>query len=457
MASKKLSTYRAKRDFAVTAEPSGKLPVESSNRLRYVIQKHAARRLHFDLRLELGGVFKSWAVTRGPSVDPKDKRLAVEVEDHPLDYGDFEGTIPQGQYGGGTVQLWDRGYWEPEGNASPETQLKKGELKFRLDGGRLQGSWVIVRMKGDRYGGKRTNWLMIKHRDEHAGDAAAVETMMGEDRSIASDRAMAQIEAGKGRGPKPFMLKTELIAKADAVWNSNRGEADADETGPATGAVEKVAPRGKRGRKKAASKTTSKTSSKTKLKSKALPAFVEPELCKVLDRPPVGERWAHEIKFDGYRVQLRVADGSVTLKTRKGLDWTEKFAATARAAAGFPDCIIDGEIVALDTNGSPDFGALQAALAERDSDNLVFFAFDLLFAEDQDCRPLTLEQRKKLLKTLLDAHANSSIRFVDHFQTAGDAVLQSACRMNLEGIISKRLDSKYLSGRNGDWTKSKCR
>lgn len=224
MATRKLSTYRGKRDFTKTAEPSGKLPVRTSKRLRYVVQKHAARALHFDLRLELDGVFRSWAVTRGPSINPQDKRLAVEVEDHPLDYGDFEGTIPEGQYGGGTVQLWDRGYWEPIGDTSPQEQLKKGELKFSLTGERLHGSWVIVRMKSDRRGGQgktpRTNWLLIKHRDDYAGASDATEALMAEDRSVASSRTMADIAAGKGRGPKPFMLETRKAARADATWNS---------------------------------------------------------------------------------------------------------------------------------------------------------------------------------------------------------------------------------------------
>src|SRR6202167_4361060 len=196
-ASRKLSRYRAKRDFARSAEPSGTQPIPRAEYPRFVIQKHAARRLHYDLRLELDGVFKSWAVTRGPSLDPADKRLAVEVEDHPLAYGDFEGTIPGGQYGGGTVQLWDRGFWVPEGNKSAEEMLAAGDLKFVLEGERLHGSWVLVRMKGDRFRGNRTNWLLIKHRDEFArpGDHDA---LLDEDRSVASGRAMAQIAAGKG-------------------------------------------------------------------------------------------------------------------------------------------------------------------------------------------------------------------------------------------------------------------
>jgi bifunctional non-homologous end joining protein LigD len=203
-AADKLASYRAKRDFEQTAEPRGDHQADAGQRLRFVIQKHDATRLHYDLRLELDGVFKSWAVTRGPSLDPHDKRLAVEVEDHPLDYGDFEGTIAEGQYGGGTVQLWDRGYWSPEGMTA-EAGLADGDLKFTLKGKRLQGSWVLVRMKRDRAGGKRVNWLLIKHRDRFAreGDGGAV---TAEDRSVASGRSMADIAAGKGAAAKPFMV-----------------------------------------------------------------------------------------------------------------------------------------------------------------------------------------------------------------------------------------------------------
>ena len=215
----KLKSYRAKRDFTQTSEPSGQGKVAPSGRLRFVIQKHAARRLHYDLRLELDGVFKSWAVTKVPSLDPKVKRLAVEVEDHPLDYGDFEGTIPKGQYGGGTVQLWDRGYWEPEDSQSPTEMLRKGDLRFRLDGVRLKGGWILVRMRSDKFNNKRNNWLLIKHHDafERAGDARSAD----DDRSVASGREMAQISAGTGRKPRPFMLRGRQLGSA-AVWSSNR-------------------------------------------------------------------------------------------------------------------------------------------------------------------------------------------------------------------------------------------
>ena len=215
MKAKSLARYRAKRDFSKTAEPSGRLKVSASARLRFVIQKHAARRLHYDLRLELGGVFKSWAVTKGPSLDPRVKRLAVEVEDHPLDYGDFEGTIPKGEYGGGTVQLWDRGYWQPEGSQSAEEMLRRGDLTFRLYGARLKGSWVLARMRSDRYNSKRTNWLLIKRRDAFASEEAG-DTVTEDDRSVASGRSMAQIAADTGRKPRPFMRKGTGVSPAAA-------------------------------------------------------------------------------------------------------------------------------------------------------------------------------------------------------------------------------------------------
>jgi len=442
----KLSTYRKKRDFEKTPEPSGKSAVAPSKQRRFVIQKHDASRLHYDLRLEFDGVFKSWAVTKGPSLDPHDKRLAVEVEDHPLDYGDFEGTIPDGQYGGGTVMLWDRGTWESE---DAERGFKKGDLKFTLHGDKLHGSWVLVRMRNDRTGGKRTNWLLIKHRDEHVREGKDND-ILDEDRSVASGRAMEEIAEGKGRAPKPFMLAKGAKAKADAVWQSNRAE----ET---KGHTVKPAPRtALKARKSARKKATTATTAK---KVSAIPDFVAPQLCTSVERPPAGDGWCHEIKFDGYRVQLRVEDGKATLKTRKGLDWTDKFAAIAKEAGSLPDGMIDGEIVALDHNGAPNFSSLQAALSDGKTEELIFFAFDLLFAEGQDYRRLPLGERKALLKKLLESRKRKStqIRYVEHFESGGDAVLQSACKLELEGVVSKKLDAPYRSGRTESWTKAKCR
>ncbi|MBR0912159.1 DNA ligase D [Bradyrhizobium japonicum] len=441
---RKLSTYRQKRDFEKTPEPSGKTAVAPSAQRRFVIQKHDATRLHYDLRLEFDGVFKSWAVTKGPSLDPHDKRLAVEVEDHPLDYGDFEGTIPEGQYGGGTVMLWDRGTWESE---DPERGFQKGDLKFTLHGDKLHGSWVLVRMRHDRNGGKRTNWLLIKHRDEYASES---DDILSEDKSVASGRAMAEIADGKGRAPKPFMLAKGAKAKADAVWQSNRAEEPKGRTvRPAPGAALK---RGTGAKAKATTATNAK-------KVSEMPDFVAPQLCAPVERPPAADGWCHEIKFDGYRVQLRVEDGEATLKTRKGLDWTDKFAAIAKEAGELPDVMIDGEIVALDHNGAPNFSSLQAALSDGKTEDLIFFAFDLLFAEGLDCRRLPLGERKDRLRQLLDAgkRKSSQIRYVEHFESSGDAVLQSACKLELEGVVSKKLDAPYRSGRTESWTKAKCR
>jgi bifunctional non-homologous end joining protein LigD len=428
---KSLSTYRKKRDFEKTAEPSGDVPVKPSKQRRFVIQKHDATRLHYDFRLEFDGVFKSWAVTRGPSLDPHDKRLAVEVEDHPLDYGDFEGTIPKGQYGGGTVQLWDRGTWESD---DPEKGFKKGDLKFTLHGGKLHGSWVLVRMRHDRTGGKRTNWLLIKHRDEYAREGEATD-ILEEDRSVASGRSMDQIAAGKGKAPKPFMT-ARGNGNADAVWHSNRGDA---------------------AEARARLKKTAVSAKATKVD--AMPDFVAFELCTPVEQPPNGAGWGHEIKFDGYRVQMRVEGGKATLRTRKGLDWTDKFKAIAKAGSSLPDAMIDGEIVALDHKGHPDFSALQAAISDGKTDRLIFYAFDLLFAEGEDLRRLPLEERKARLKQLLDGQQKKTepIRYVEHFEAHGEDVLESAKKLSLEGIVSKKLSAPYRSGRSESWTKTKCR
>ncbi len=437
MATTKLTRYRKMRDFAQTAEPSGRdAEVTTSERLRFVIQKHAASHLHFDLRLEYDGVFKSWAVPKGPSLDPHDRRLAMEVEDHPLAYGDFEGTIPKGQYGGGTVMLWDRGFWAPErGFENIGRALAKGELKFVVEGERMHGSWVIVRLKGDG-SGKKNSWMLIKHRDPGAVEGGGAGPS-DEDRSVASNRSMTEIAAGKGKAAKPFM--TAKGAAAGAVWRTNRHDNATAATSPPGASAPKSRP------------STSKAKT-----AAALPAFIAPQLTKSLAKPPSGPNWAHEIKFDGYRMQLRTEGGKATLLSRKGLDWSDKFPEIVKAGAGLKEGIIDGEVVALDHTGAPDFAALQAAISDRQTQDLVFFVFDQMFDGLEDLRPLPLSARKARLEAKLE-HAPAILRYVDHFVTAGDAVLQSACRMDLEGIVSKRLDAPYQSGRGDAWTKSKCR
>jgi bifunctional non-homologous end joining protein LigD len=432
---KSLTTYRKKRDFEKTSEPSGEAKVLPSKRPRFVIQMHAATRLHYDFRLEFDGVFKSWAVTRGPSLDPHDKRLAVEVEDHPLDYGDFEGTIPKGQYGGGTVMLWDRGYWESD---DPKKGFAKGDLKFTLDGEKLHGSWVLVRMRSDRFGGKRTNWLLIKHRDEFAREDKDND-ILDENRSVASGRTIEQIAGGKGKAPRPFMTAKSRRMNADAVWHSNRGEAAEARARIRSAPVSS----GTNGARKAS----------------VIPDFVEPQLASSVERPPSGEGWGHEIKFDGYRVQLRIEGSKVNLKTRKGLDWTDKFEAIAKEARVLGDVLIDGEVVALDKEGVPNFSSLQAAIADGKTEKLIYFAFDLLFADGMDLRRLPLRERKARLKELLEERDGKAkaIRYVEHFETDGEAVMQSALNLSLEGIVSKRLSAAYHSGRSESWTKVKAR
>jgi bifunctional non-homologous end joining protein LigD len=419
-----LATYRSKRDFTRSREPRGTRRIAAAASLRFVIQKHAARRLHYDLRLELDGVFKSWALTKGPSLDPRQRRLAVEVEDHPLDYGDFEGTIPAGEYGGGTVQLWDRGWWHPEPGADPEERLRAGRLKFDLQGKRLTGQWALVRMSSGRTHGKRTSWLLIKHRDA-AARADRADALLDEDRSIASGRTMAQIAAGKGRNPTPFMTARAKTAR-----------------GPRT---------------RPSAQSRGKPQSKSR-KGSTMPTFIPPQLAQLVTRPPEGRGWGHEVKLDGYRMQLRVSRGEAKLRTRKGLDWTERFPHIQEAAAALPDCMLDGEVVALDEHGASSFAALQGAFSNGRDAALIYYAFDLIFLEGADLRRLALRDRKARLKSLLRRTGGvDAIRYVEHVETAGAAVLESACRAALEGIVSKRLDGPYHSGRDRDWCKSKCR
>ncbi len=432
MVATKLAKYREKRDFSQTAEPSGQEgKVAPSKALRFVIQKHDASHLHFDLRLEVDGTFRSWAVPKGPSLDPKDRRMAMEVEDHPLDYGDFEGVIPKGQYGGGTVMLWDRGFWAPETGFQKIGQaLDKGELKFVMEGERMHGSWVLVRTKADSRG--KASWLLIKHRDAGAAEGNP-DGPTDKDRSVASGRAMGEIAQGKGQAATAFM--TLAGAPAGAVWQSE----------PKDGA-----PAGLSAPTKARDKARKPKS------PAALPDFIAPQLCKSLEKPPAGPGWAHEIKFDGYRMQLRTLAGQARLLTRKGLDWSVRFPAIVTAGARLGDGIIDGEVVALDHTGAPDFAALQAAISDGKTQDLVFFAFDQMFDGPEDVRPLPLAERKARLADHV-RNAPENIRYVDHFIAAGDAVLLSACRMDLEGIVSKRLEAPYRSGRGDSWAKSKCR
>ena len=443
-----LQVYHRKRKFDVTPEPRGRQARGKGN--QYVIQKHAARRLHYDLRLELDGVMKSWAVTKGPSLVPGEKRLAVQVEDHPIEYNTFEGTIPQGEYGGGTVMIWDRGRWYPEGD--PHQGLKKGRLTFKLEGEKLDGTWHLVRMRG-RPNEKKASWLLIKARDEAARDAKDPDILEEMAESVVSGRSIEEIAQGKGK---------------KRVWHSNRSVKDnvkAAATRRNSGAS--PAARRKSARSPSRASVRKKAKSKTKTKTKEsrsaggpLPDFVSPSLATLRTAAPSGEGWVHEIKFDGYRIQARLDRGEVRLLTRKGLDWSGKFPNVAAAVAKLPaeTALIDGEIVVEDERGLSNFSMLQVALKEGRRDAFVYYVFDLLHLDGRDLRELPLIERKAELKRLIDSAklAGNTIRYSEHFDEDGALVLQQACRMTLEGIVSKRADAPYRSGRVETFIKTKC-
>jgi bifunctional non-homologous end joining protein LigD len=422
----RLKTYRAKRKFGVTAEPKGAVARKRGN--AFVIQKHAARRLHYDLRLELDGVMKSWAVARGPSLVPGDKRLAVEVEDHPIEYNKFEGTIPRGEYGGGTVMIWDRGRWQPEGD--PHRGLKKGHLSFSLDGDKLHGGWHLVRMHR-RAGEKRNNWLLIKQHDEAARGAGAKDILVQKPRSAASGRTMDEIakSAAKKKGAnKAKRAGTQSVAAMAAILRRTKKAMRTREPVPA----------GRRA---------------------ILPAFVEPCLATLSDKAPEGARWIHEIKFDGYRLQARRDGRQVKLLTRRGLDWTAKFPTIARAIAALPAkrSLIDGELVVEGEDGISSFSLLQQDLTNGRHDRLAFYAFDLLHLDSKDLKPLPLTARKDTLARLLEKAAKSGpLRLSESLTEPGSSLFKHACQMGLEGIVSKRADAPYRSGRGHDWLKTKC-
>lgn len=403
-----LSKYQSMRDFGETPEPRGKVAKRKGH--SFVIQKHDATRLHYDFRLELDGVLLSWAVTKGPSLNPADKRLAVRTEDHPLQYGKFEGIIPSG-YGAGTVILWDNGTWAPE--EDPREGLKKGSLKFTLQGHRLKGSWALVRLKprpGESR--KRENWLLIKHRDRYASET-----------TVAVEKWTTSVESKH---------TVEQMARAA---NANT--------------YKRAAKRATRAKAKKASPEDAKL-------PKRIPAFVAPQLAQLHDAPPQGDDWIHEIKFDGYRILSVLHGRKVYLFTRNQLDWTKKYQRIADALASLKlgECTLDGELVAMDDTGEASFSKMQAA-GEDHSIPLIYHVFDLLNEDGRDIRSLPLIERKARLADLI-GKGSDVIRYSDHIMGDGDQVAASACSMKLEGVISKRADARYASGRGNTWIKSKC-
>ncbi|MGB9368984.1 MAG: DNA ligase D [Xanthobacteraceae bacterium] len=441
-----LEKYRAKRSFNVTAEPRGGRVKRGGD--AFVIQKHAASRLHYDLRLELDGVMKSWAVTRGPSLVPGEKRLAVHVEDHPVEYNSFEGTIPKDQYGGGTVMIWDRGRWIPDGD--PHRGYAKGKLDFALDGHKLQGRWHLVRMR-KRPGERQEPWLLIKANDEAARGPNDPDILEEKDRSVVSRRTI------------------EGIAKAGgAVWQSNRSVSDNVETMKAVKKkanaappkkAKKAAPRSKAKRAKSRAQVAAADVRREKPKGKSkgdpLPAFVQPQLAELHDAAPDNPAYVHEAKFDGYRLQARIDHGEVQLLTRKALNWADKFKPVADALKALPvdAALIDGEVV-VEKDGVSDFSSLQDALKTQ-KDSFIYYVFDLLHLDGTDLTGAPLTERKAALKQLVENADDSVIRYSDHFAIPGPEMMQHARKLKIEGVISKRHDAPYRSGRSDDWIKAK--
>ncbi|MEQ9329860.1 DNA ligase D [Thalassobaculum sp.] len=394
----RLGPYRSKRKFDRTPEPSGGKPRRGRGHL-YTIQKHDARRLHYDLRLELDGVLKSWAITRGPSLNPSDKRLAVRTEDHPVEYATFEGRIPEGNYGAGTVLLWDRGDWRPVGD--PHEGLDKGKLVFELHGYRLRGRWALVRFKGKgKASGKRENWLLIKELDDEVDrerDVTADSTT-----SVASGRSLKQVARD---------------------------------------------PAGKPSKRKSAKRGS------------ARPNFVEPALATLVDEAPAGAGWLYEVKFDGYRALSAVSGGDIAIYTRSGLDWTDRYPAIVTALAGLDldGALLDGEIVATDDAGRTDFSALHRALERGGRADLSYFVFDLLAEGGEILRDRPLVERKERLQALLgDPGRHGPVYFTDHVDGDPAPMLEKLCDSGFEGIIAKRADARYRSGRGRSWLKVKC-
>ena len=418
-----LAEYNAKRDFAKTPEPSGEARGSTSGNL-FIVQKHDATRLHWDLRLEVDGVLKSWAVTKGPSPDPEIKRLAVRTEDHPMSYAEFEGVIPKGEYGGGTVMLWDRGTWSPvKGKSSKD--IDKGHLHFSLRGERMKGEWLLIRLK-KKPGEKRENWLLRKLQDEHAEDGDAL--VERELTSVLTGRSMAEIAADKAG-------EYSLAGKKDDAFLAQ---------------MEK------------ASSRNARTARAKRRNDGPLPKFRKPQLATLVDEVPAGNGWMHEIKFDGYRTIVAAKGKQVGVFTRNGKDWTDKFAPLVEAlrSLDLPACLIDGEIVATDAKGNPDFSSLQRVLkrghgAQADGDALQFHAFDLLELAGEDLKALPNIERKERLEALL-SKSEPPVFLAEHIIGAGEKLYQTMCGAGQEGIISKKMDAPYRHARSKAWVKVKC-
>ncbi len=457
-----LAKYRSMRDFHVTAEPAGAAKDGTAAALPFCIQKHAASHLHYDFRLGWNGVLKSWAVAKGPSYFVGDKRLAVQVEDHPMEYGGFEGIIPAGQYGGGTVMLWDQGTWEPQpGHEDVDAGFRDGSLKFLMHGEKIKGKWTLIRMGGKAATERKPNWLLIKEHDEfeRAKDAPCVTE--AEPNSVVTARAMEEIARNEDH-----VWNSKETAGAGQAWYrsvaSVKGKGLLKKRGDHAVQGAKVTQasgsraKGVRQGKTAPSSITAKTLDG--LPREAQPTFVKPQLAMEATTPPTDGGWLHELKLDGYRIQARKAKGKVQLLTRSGLDWTYRVPAVAEAVAALPPetMTLDGEVVVLAADGTTNFADLQASFQEGATNPLTYFCFDLLHLDGRDTRELSLLRRKELLAEVLADGDGDAVRLSEHIVTSGEVMFKKACELHAEGIISKRAQEPYKSGRSGDWLKSKC-
>lgn len=413
----RLKAYQGKRNFDTSGEPTGETALAAAGQ-RYVLHKHDASQLHYDLRLEQDGVLRSWAIPKGPSLKVGEKRLAVEVDDHPLEYGDFEGVIPKEDYGGGTVMVWDHGEWRRTDKGG------NGEINFVLYGEKLQGAWTLVRMGGGsgRSNNRKTgdnDWLLIKRRDREAGGRDA-ETLA----------ALGQQSVLSGRG------MDAIAAEEDPDRSAGAQDPSSGQPGPA----------GLDGTRR-----------------QKLPQTVQPQLATLVEAAPQGDDWLHEFKFDGYRLLARLQNGQVQLLTRNNKDWSDRFPELAAAVKRLPAdrALLDGEAVAFNSNWISDFERVQKALSDERTGNVVYQAFDLLNWDGHDLRPVRQSQRKQALEDLLrragfGENNYGTIRYTDHLQGRGAEFFQQACRLGLEGIVCKRDDSAYAAGRSKRWLKVKC-
>lgn len=402
-----LETYHKRRDFKKTSEPKGEILKPKNSRL-FVVQKHAASHLHYDFRLELNGVLKSWAVPKGPCLDPNVKRLAMQVEDHPIQYANFEGIIPKGEYGGGSVIVWDNGTWQSE-DPNPQAALHNGNLTFSLKGKKLKGSWKLIRDKKEP-----RRWLLFKLKDKHVRNIEEYDVTIKKPKSILSNKTVEQV----GEAPQK-------------IWTRKHG-------------AQNAAPSLQIGH--------------LNLSIGKMPELISPELATLVDEPPAGKEWLHEIKFDGYRLIIIKKKNKTKIFTRNQNDWTDRFTSIATAVNALPieNLILDGEVVVLDADQKPNFQLLQHSLKENKKTKFVYYAFDIIFYDKYNLTNLSLLERKNILSTLLKTSADKQLNYSDHVIGSGNEVFKKSCELGLEGIVSKNIYSTYSQKRTKDWLKIKC-